>query len=93
VPERKVKLTIPGLGPVEGTEVTLTESVERWTELRLEDGAVLRVKPFVTSVTRIEGRYDAQGNPLYAIQGGQTMVVASVPDHLRQGGMKDQKVQ
>lgn len=81
------------MGNVEGTEVPLTESVERWTELKLEDGSVLRVKPTILSIIRLDGRYDPQGNPMYAIQGGQTMVVGSAPDHLRQPATKDLKVQ
>jgi len=93
VAERKVKLPVPGMGEVEGTEVQLTESVERWTELKLEDGTVLRVKPVVMSVIRLDGHFDPQGNPMYAIQGGQTMVVGSVPDHLRRGAVKTSKVQ
>jgi hypothetical protein len=93
VPEQKVKITIPNLGPVDGTEVPLTESIERWTELRLEDGAVLRVKPLIMKVIRIDGRYDPQGNPLYALQGGQVMTVVSAPEHLRQSAAQKSKVQ
>lgn len=94
VPEKKVKVPIPGKGMVEGTEVPLIESVERWTELKLEDGSVLRVKPVVMSVIRIDGEYDPQGNPVYAIQGGQTMVLGSAPDRLRQSAaLKNPKVQ
>jgi len=79
---------------VEGTEVPLIESVERWTELKLEDGSVLRVKPVVMSIVRIDGEYDPQGNPMYAVQGGQAMVVGSAPDHLRRPvATKDPKVQ
>ncbi len=81
------------MGDVEGTEIQLTESVERWTELKLEDGSVLRVKPTILSIIRLDGRYDPQGNPMYAIQGGQTMVVGSAPDHLRQTATKGVKVQ
>jgi hypothetical protein len=85
MPERKVKINVPGMGTVEGTQVELTESVERWTELKLSDGSVIRVKPTILNITRIDGRYDAQGNPLYALQGAQTMLVSYAPDHLRQG--------
>lgn len=96
MPERKVKVTLPGKGEVEGTEVQLNESVEKWTELKLDDGAVLRVKPVVMSVIRIDGQYDQQGNPVYAVQGTQAMVVVSAPDHLRKPSAKpaqDSRVQ
>jgi hypothetical protein len=93
MPTEKAKVAVPNLGILEGTKVALKESTERWTELSLDDGAILRVKPVIVSVIRIDGRYDPEGNPLYAIQGGQVMVVASVPDHLKQNPTKDQKVQ
>lgn len=82
MPERK-KLNLPGLGEVEGIDVGLVESVERWTELRLEDGTVLRIKPVVMSISRLEGQYDPDGNPMYAVQAGQTMTMVSSPEHLR----------
>jgi hypothetical protein len=90
--ERKVKINLPNIGVVDGTVVGLTESVERWTELKLEDGSVLRVKPLITNILRVDGRYDPEGNPFYVIQGGSTMVIGSVPDHLRKGG-NDVKLQ
>jgi hypothetical protein len=89
---RRIKFPVAGGGVIEGTEVQLTESIERWTELKLEDGTVLRVKPVVTTVIRLD-QYDPQGNPMYAVQGGQTMVLGSVPDHLRQSANKSSKVQ
>lgn len=93
--DKKVKVPIPGKGMVDGTEVAMIESVERWTELKLADGTILRVKPLITAVVRIDNTYDQQGNPVYATQGGQAMVIGSVPDNLRQpaAASKDSKVQ
>jgi hypothetical protein len=74
--EKKIKLPFPdpnapgGMAMVDGSEVTVTESTERWTELRPEDGTVMRVKPNVIAAVRIADRYDQDGNPLYAIKGG-----------------------
>jgi hypothetical protein len=81
---RKVKLNLPNIGLVEGTEVQVIESVDRWSDITLEDGTVLRIKPVPVSVARIEGHYDTVGNPMYAVQAQQVMSV-SAPDHLRQG--------
>jgi len=88
MPEKKVKVTLPGIGTVDGSEVSVTESVDRWSEIKLDDGTVLRIKPLVISVTRVDGRYDPQGNPMYAVQGTQTMIVGSAPEHLRQGAQQ-----
>lgn len=88
VPEKKVNIPIPGQAGqpaqmVEGNEVPIKESTERWTEVHLEDGSVLRVKPNVISVVRVTGRYGPDGNPMYALRTNQTIVVTSSPDHLR----------
>ena len=85
MPERKVKITLqPNQRPLDGFEVPITESTERWTELHLEDGSILRIKPIVLSVIRVDGNYDQDGNPIYAAKNApQAMVIVSVPEHLR----------
>jgi len=67
-------------------EVPIVESTERWTEVKLEDGSILRVKPTVMAAARIEGQFDQDGNPMYALRTTQTMMVSSTPEHLRKGG-------
>lgn len=72
--ERKIKVPFPdpnapgGVTMVDGNEVAVTESTERWTELRIEDGTVMRIKPNVLSAIRIADRFDNEGNPMYAIK-------------------------
>ena len=83
VPEKKVKAEIPGSGLLDGAEVPVTETTERWSEVRLEDGTVLRLKPVFISAVRIDNKYDKEGNPVYSIKVNQIMVVASAPEHLR----------
>lgn len=83
MPEKRVKVNVPGMGLVDGTEVQIIESVDRWTDVKLNDGTTLRLKPVVMSVVRIEGRYDDSGNPMYAVQAGQAMT-ADAPEILRQ---------
>lgn len=84
--EKRIKAQVPGLpGVQEATEVPIKESTERWTEIHLEDGAVLRIKPVVLSAIRVENQYDQEGNPIYQLKVNQLMTVASIPDHLRKG--------
>ncbi len=72
---------------LEGYDVAIRESTERWTELTLEDGSVLRVKPMVVGAIRIDGQWDPEGNPVYALKGGPNVsMLASVPDHLKKPG-------
>jgi hypothetical protein len=85
VPERRVKVPFPTPDSplLDGFEVDITESTERWSEIHLGDGSILRLKPSVVSATRIEGQYDQDGNPLYMIKAAQMMSVASAPEQLR----------
>lgn len=83
--ERKVKIPTPDGKTVEGFEVPVLESTERWTEVKLTDGSVLRVKPSILSAVRIPGQFDPEGNPMYALKAINTMVIAEAPDHLKRG--------
>ncbi len=82
--ERKIKVAIQPGRVVDAFDVPIRESTERWTELTLEDGAVVRVKPMILGVARVEGQWDQEGNPIYALRGGPNMMtVVSVPENLR----------
>ncbi|MGA7078563.1 MAG: hypothetical protein WBQ43_15520 [Terriglobales bacterium] len=83
MPETRRKVTVQGMGVLEGVDVGIKETTERWTDVQLEDGTTLRVKPNVMVVTRIDGKYDPEGNPIYALTGQQIMTVTNVPPHLR----------
>lgn len=85
--EQRVKLRQPGGALVEGWDVQVKESTERWTEVTLEDGTVLRVKPTIFGAIRLEGKWDPLGNPLYALKAGPGVsAIVSCPDHLKKPG-------
>jgi hypothetical protein len=86
VAEKKVKADIPGQpGKVDAVEVGVSESTDRWTDVHLEDGSHIRLKPVVVAAIRVDGQYDQDGNPVYSLKVSQIMVVASAPEHLRKG--------
>lgn len=80
-----MKIPMPPSGKiVDATEVPIRESVERWTELTLEDGSIIRIKPAVLGAVRLDGQWDQEGNPLYMLKGGPNAVaIVQVPDHLK----------
>ena len=84
MPEKRVKAELAGVGLVDGFEVNVAESTERWTEIKLEDGSVLRAKLVIMGAIRLDGRYDQDGNPVYSLKIGPVMTVLTAPDHLRQ---------
>jgi hypothetical protein len=59
--------------------------VEHWNEYLLDDGTIVRLKAVVTEIVRIEGRYDPEGNPAYAINTTNVAHI-SAPEELKKGG-------
>ncbi len=85
--ERKTKLKLND-EEVDAWDVPIAESTERWTELRLEDGAVLRIKVVVGSVVRVDSIKDDAGNPLYVVKSGNALTLVTGPTKIA-----DRKVQ
>lgn len=55
---------------------------EKWNEYRLEDGTLLRWRTNVVKVTKVEGRFTAEGDPIYYVQTANALTV-SAPPHLK----------
>ena len=64
--ERRTKVLF-GDRTVEGHEVPIDSSAEKWSEFVLEDGTVIRAKVSIISAIRLDGEYDPAGNPAYQI--------------------------
>ena len=47
------------------TEIDVVVAKEAWSEYRLADGTVLRVKPIMIGVSRVNGAETADGEPVY----------------------------
>jgi hypothetical protein len=47
------------------TEIEMLEAKERWSEYRLADGTILRLKPVIIAVFRADGQYTPDGDPVY----------------------------
>ncbi len=73
--ERPMKIARPDGAQVDVHEVPIESATERWTEIVLEDGSVLRVKMNVGVVYRVDGEYDPEGNPSYVIKGSPGVIV------------------
>jgi hypothetical protein len=69
---------------VEATEHLFRAAGEFWNDYLVDDGSVLRLKIVMTEVNRLEGEYDDDGQPVYAIKSVNAMRV-SAPKHLRRG--------
>jgi hypothetical protein len=47
------------------TEIEIVEAKERWSEYRLADGTILRLRPVMIAVFRADGQYTPEGDPVY----------------------------
>lgn len=75
----KKRLTLPSGETVEGTFISVIESTERFTDIKLEDGTILKAKVSVAEVARMDGRWDDDGNPLYFVKSQTVITVAKTP--------------
>lgn len=81
--DQKIDVPMPGGGMAKGIDVPVDESNERWSEYKLKDGSVVRCKMAVVSVVRLDGQYDENDLPLYAVKSIQVAATVSAPDSLK----------
>ena len=67
----------------EGIPVEVEEALERYSEVRLSDGSILKVKTSVIEAIRLMGKYDNNGNPVYLVNSHNSVIVSESPPELR----------
>jgi len=67
---------------VDATEVEFQTRKEDWNEYQLMDGSVIKMKLVVSTIFRVDGMYDNEGNPVYQINSTDVSFVKS-PDALK----------
>jgi hypothetical protein len=72
---RKVRLA-QGQPELDAIEMPFQNVAEHWNEYLLQDGSVLRLKSVVTDVLKLDGKYDAEGNPIYVLKSAQVVSVS-----------------
>jgi hypothetical protein len=71
---KKVKVTFPDGKQKDGELLEIVDQKEQWSEYRVEDGAILRLRQVVTQITKLEEK-DASGNPIYVVNGQPVLTV------------------
>jgi hypothetical protein len=59
-------ISLPSL--LASTEVDVVEAKETWSEYRLADGTVLRIKPIMISVSRVGEPQSPDEEPVYSMK-------------------------
>ena len=81
--KRKIKL----LGhDTDVEDVEILERKDHVAEFKLSDGATIRFAAVATQVVRIEGQWNAMGDPIYIVYNGTVTTVVSAPDTIRRPG-------
>jgi len=78
---RKIKVPYQGQ-MMDASVIDVQSSSEHWNQYLLEDGTVLKLKVVVTDVARIDGAYDAEGNPIYFVKSTNVLSL-SCPEGLK----------
>ena len=81
--ELRKNVQVPGGGQIEGTVVGITEAIERFSELKLEDGTILKTKPVVVEAIRLDDQWDNDGNPVYVLKTQNMVAVSEAREELR----------
>ncbi len=63
---------------VDALDIPITQSIEKWSEIHLDDGSIFRVKLNVVSVARLIGKLDENGKPLYFVNGQPGIAVVKI---------------
>jgi hypothetical protein len=71
---RKVQL---GDRTLDAIEMPVSGATEHWNEYLLHDGSVIKLKTVVTEILKVDGEFDAEGNPQYLLK--STQIVALSP--------------
>lgn len=68
---------------VEGVEVGVAESLERFSDVTLEDGTSIKTKLSVIIAVRVDDQWDDEGNPIYIVKSQNILTVIDSPEHLK----------
>jgi hypothetical protein len=81
-----VKMTLPDGKVVDGVNVVVKESTERWSEFELDDGTKFRVKVTITGGSRALKERDPSGIPWYQLNIVPVFGPMELPEKLKKKG-------
>ena len=81
--ERRKKVKDQDGNVVNGTVVDVAESTERFGQVKLEDGTIIRARLTVIEAIRLDNSWDSNGNPTYIVQSQNIVTVVDSPESLK----------
>ena len=90
--DRRKKIQF-GNESVDAIEMSFQTGGEHWNEYLLTDGSVFKLKVVVTEILKIDGKYDAEGNPVYLVKSANVVFAcapgASIGQCAKQGHVSE----
>ena len=83
VENKKVVKVVISDKEVDGIVVGVIESLERFSEVKLEDGTTIKTKMNTVEAIRLDGQWDTEGNPIYHVKSQNLVVVTKSPENLK----------
>lgn len=77
------RLDLPDGNAIDVELVDIASREDPPTFIDLKDGSRIRLRIDVLEVGRIQGIWDAEGNPVYHVRSVNTMAILNAPDHLK----------
>ena len=68
---------------VEGIVIAVEESTERFSDVKLADGTVLKTKLIAIDAVRMVDVWDPEGNPVYSLKTSNIVAVSESPQELK----------
>ena len=68
---------------VEGISVSVSETTERFSIIKLDDGTILRAKLSVNHAVRMDDLWDKDDNPVYIVNSQNIISVVESPESLK----------
>ena len=83
MPERRTQVRDAQGNLVEGVVVSVTESTERFSDVTLADGTILKTKLSSLEAIRVSDQWDDDGNPVYILKSQNVVAVSESPEELK----------
>lgn len=82
--EQKIKIQNPISGEdVDAVLVDIKEFSQRSNKIVLEDGTTLNIQTIISTVARVPGKWDNEGNPFYIVKNANAITVLNAPQNLK----------
>jgi hypothetical protein len=75
--------------PREAVELNFETVKEPWLEMKIEDGAVIKMRLSIEKILRVDSIRQADGGPTYIVMAGANQIRVDVPEDVKTAWQPD----